>query len=152
MLLCGGRGFRRGSVWAPAKLGRASNARNATVSILKTQRLLPFIFLTFDKIFCVDAKQRRPVPLFVCVRQCERVFTWEEYRYTSSFRWPGRGTLLLSAGANASKVGLKEIYNSARDNNDPQQCASSWNCKDLFGHCGRGLSTSQQAGKPTQVL
>src|SRR5215813_1493914 len=27
--------------------------------------------------------------------------------------------------------------------------ASSWNRKVLFGHCGRGLDTSQQAGKPT---
>src|SRR5215813_6289489 len=95
MPLCGGRGFRRGSVCAPAKLGRASNARNATVSILKTQRLLPLIFYLSQNLLCRRQTAAVSVPLFVLVQQCERVFTWEEYRYTSSFKWPGRDALLL---------------------------------------------------------
>ena len=62
--------------------------------------------------------------------------------------------MLLSGGAKASKVGLKEIYNSARDNNDPQPCASSWNCTtsnlDIAGDarrfttCGKTTNSSPE--------
>src|SRR5215472_16826436 len=53
-----------------------------------------FFYLS-QNLLCRRQTAAVSVPLFVLVQQCERVFTWEEYRYTSSFRWPGRDALLL---------------------------------------------------------
>jgi len=55
--------------------------------------------------------------------------------------------LCYGVPARASKVGLIEIYNSARDNNHPRQRASSWNCEVLFGHCGTRPGHFTTSGK-----